>query len=175
MRRAVPANPRGEARGPGRKWWRPRDREVPRREGHAPAQKGAEGAGREGAGGGAPPGGGGGPANPRAAWLPGRPISPRLAHNASRGGRFSITLGCVGRWPGIKGSARAGGRHSGVRLEVSLGAPSLWTVTCGRPRAGGPGSGQGGQGWVPPGATMGPPRPCARTARGGAGELCVCF
>lgn len=63
--------------------------------------------------------------NPRATRLLLWPISVRLAHNVSRRGRFSITLGCVGRWPGIKDSARAGGRHSGVRLEVSLGAPSL--------------------------------------------------
>lgn len=66
-----------------------------------------------------------GTANPRPARPPRRPIGPRLAPRVSRRGRFSITLGCVGRWPGIKDSARAGGRHSGVRLEVSLGVPSL--------------------------------------------------
>lgn len=41
-------------------------------------------------------------------------------HNVSRQGRFTSTFGRVGRRPGIKDSARAGSRHSGVRLEVSL-------------------------------------------------------
>lgn len=44
-----------------------------------------------------------------------------LAHNVSRQGRFTSMFGRVGRRPGIKDSARAGSRHSGVRLEVSLG------------------------------------------------------
>lgn len=60
-------------------------------------------------------------ANQLPSCLSGGPIRSRLAHNVSRQGRFTSTFGRVGRRPGIKDSARAGSRHSGVRLEVSLG------------------------------------------------------
>lgn len=64
-------------------------------------------------------------ANQLASCLSGWPMSSLLAHNVSRQGRFTSMFGSVGRCPGIKDSARAGSRHSGVRLEVSLGVLSV--------------------------------------------------
>lgn len=63
--------------------------------------------------------------NQLASCLSGWPMNSRLAHNVSRQGRFTSMFGRVGRCPGIKDSARAGSRHSGVRLEVSLGILSV--------------------------------------------------
>lgn len=93
----------------------------------------------------------------------GRPIRGRPGFHAGQSALASRTmcrgeggspsqLGCVGRWPGIKDSARAGGRHSGVRLEVSLGVPSLARVTFCRERL----AGEAGWVWIYWAATFSP-------------------
>lgn len=63
--------------------------------------------------------------NQLASCASGWPMNSRLAHNVSRQGRFTSMFGRVGRRPGIKDTARADRRHSGVRLEVSLGILSV--------------------------------------------------